>query len=111
MVLFLNEFQDRESDERAGKRTLVVVLGKERSIRIYAVGMVISYLFLLATVLTSLMPLLLILPLLTFPLTVKAISISSKHYNDIIELLPANGTTIMIHFTFGLLMALGFVLA
>ncbi|MHA1941221.1 MAG: 1,4-dihydroxy-2-naphthoate octaprenyltransferase [Candidatus Hodarchaeales archaeon] len=111
MLLFINEFQDRESDERAGKTTLVVVLGKERSVLIYAIGMVVSYLVLLIAILTSILPFLLILPMLTIPITIKAISVSLKHYNDIIELLPANGMTVMIHFSFGLLMAIGFVLS
>ncbi|MHA2236760.1 MAG: 1,4-dihydroxy-2-naphthoate octaprenyltransferase [Candidatus Hodarchaeales archaeon] len=111
MLLFINEFQDRESDERAGKTTLVVVLGKERSALIYAIGMVVSYLVLLIAILTSNLPFLLILPILTIPITIKAISVSLKHYNDIIELLPANGMTVMIHFSFGLLMAIGFVLS
>ncbi|MHA2053781.1 MAG: 1,4-dihydroxy-2-naphthoate octaprenyltransferase [Candidatus Hodarchaeales archaeon] len=111
MLLFINEFQDRESDERAGKTTLVVVLGKERSVLIYAIGMVVSYLVLLIAILTSILPFLLILPMLTIPITIKAISVSLKHYNDIIELLPANGMTVMIHFSFGLLMAVGFVLS
>lgn len=111
MVLFLNEFQDRESDERAGKRTLVVVFGKERSVKIYAIGMIMSYLVLFAAVLTSLLPITLLLPLITFPLAFKAISVSTKNYNEITELLPANGMTILIHFSFGLLMSLGFALA
>lgn len=111
MVLFLNEFQDSESDERAGKKTMVVVLGKERSVVIYSMGMVLSYLVLILAILTSILPFTLLLPLLTLPVAIKAVSTALNHYNDIIELLPANGLTIMIHFSFGLLMSVGFFLA
>jgi 1,4-dihydroxy-2-naphthoate octaprenyltransferase len=53
----------------------------------------------------------LLLPILTIPLAIKAIAHAKQHYEKIVELLPANGMTILIHFTFGLLMALSFVLA
>ena len=111
MVLFMNEFQDCEADARAGKRTLVVALGKQRAVKIYVVGMVLSYLFLLIGIFSSVFPLAAILPLLTLPLMAKALSIASKNYDTIVELLPANGLTIMIHFTFGLLLTLSFVIA
>ncbi|MHA1206560.1 MAG: hypothetical protein ACTSSO_03195, partial [Candidatus Hodarchaeales archaeon] len=57
------------------------------------------------------LPLVLLLPILTFPLGIKAITHARHHYEEIIELLPANGMTILVHFSFGLLMALSFVLA
>ena len=111
LVLFMNEFQDCEADELAGKKTLVVTLGKQRAVKIYTAGMVISYLFVLFAINTLIFPIAAILPLLTIPLAVKAISIASKNFNSIIELLPANGLTIIIHFTFGLIFAFSFVVA
>ena len=110
MVLFMNEFQDCEADEKAGKRTLVVSFGKKRSVRIYMIGMILSYLSLLLGILFSIFPITALLPLLTIPLLAKALSIASKHYEAIIELLPANGLTILIHFTFGLLFTFSFII-
>ena len=111
MVLFLNEFPDHEADSAAGKKTLVVSIGKRRSIRIYTLGMIVSYISLILAVIVFSLPLVLLLPILTLPLAMKAIIHASHHYEEIIELLPANGITILVHFSFGLLMALSFVLA
>ena len=111
MVLFLNEFQDCEADSAAGKKTLVVSLGKKKSVKVYTIGMLSSYIFLILAVLIFSLPIVLLLPVLTFPLAMKAITHAQQHYEKIVELLPANGITILVHFTFGLLMALSFVLA
>jgi len=111
MVLFLNEFQDCEADSAAGKRTLVVSIGKKKSIKIYIFGMIASYIFLVLAVFIFALPIVFLLPILTIPLAIKAITHAKQHYEKIVELLPANGMTILVHFTFGLLMALSFVLA
>ncbi|MHA2202460.1 MAG: 1,4-dihydroxy-2-naphthoate octaprenyltransferase [Candidatus Hodarchaeales archaeon] len=111
MVLFLNEFQDREADQEAGKNTLVVVLGKNSGIKIYLTGMIIAYVFLLVGIFSTIFPLSLILPFITLPLAVKAILTAAKNYKMIKELQPANAMTILTHFTFGIMMALAFILA
>ncbi|MFX1515478.1 MAG: 1,4-dihydroxy-2-naphthoate octaprenyltransferase [Promethearchaeota archaeon] len=111
MVLFLNEFQDKEADQEAGKNTLVVVLGKNSGIKIYFTGMIITYLFLFVGILSKIFPLSLILPFITFPLASKAILTARKNYQLIKELQPANAMTILTHFAFGITMALAFILA
>ncbi len=111
MVLFLNEFQDHEADSAAGKRTLVVSIGKKKSIKVYTIGMIVSYAFLTLAVFVFSLPIVLLLPLLTLPIAIKAITHARHNYEKIVELLPANGMTILVHFSFGLLMALSFVLA
>ena len=111
MVLFLNEFQDHEADSASGKRTLVVSIGKKKSIKVYTLGMIVSYVFLALAVFVFTLPIVLLLPIITLPIAIKAITHARDHYEKIVELLPANGLTILVHFTFGLLMSLSFVLA
>lgn len=111
MVLFLNEFQDMEADQEAGKNTLVVVLGKDSGIKIYLVGMTLAYIFLLVGIFSTIFPIPLILPFITLPLAVKAILTAAKNYHMIKELQPANAMTILTHFAFGIMMALAFILA
>ncbi|MFW9903843.1 MAG: 1,4-dihydroxy-2-naphthoate octaprenyltransferase [Candidatus Thorarchaeota archaeon] len=111
MVLFLNEFQDQEADQEAGKNTLVVVIGKDSGIKIYLAGMISAYIFLLAGILGTIFPLSLVLPFITVPLAAKAILTATKNYQLIKELQPANAMTIVTHFAFGIMMALAFILA
>ena len=111
LVLFLNEFQDSEADAKAGKNTLVVALGKKKSVKVYSVGMVLAYFTILLFVLLSWFPVITLLPLVTLPIAFKAVSHANQNYDKIKELLPANGQTILIHFVFGVLLAFSFVLA
>lgn len=111
MVLFLNEFQDKEADQEAGKNTLVVVLGKDSGIKIYLTGMVLAYAFLPIGIIGTIFPLFLLLPFITLPLATKAILTAAKNYKLIKELQPANAMSILTHFTFGIMMALAFILA
>ncbi|PWI48284.1 1,4-dihydroxy-2-naphthoate octaprenyltransferase [Candidatus Heimdallarchaeota archaeon B3_Heim] len=111
LVLFLNEFQDFEADATAGKNTLVVMLGKKKSVKIYSVGMILAYITLPLFVLLSWLPVITLLPMITFPVAVKAVTHANGNYDKIKELLPANGQTILIHFVFGLLLAVSFVIA
>lgn len=111
MVLFLNEFQDFEADLKANKRTLVVILGKKKSAIIYQIGLILTYSSLLLLLLILKLPLLVLLPVISFPLALKIIKIVRTNYLNINELLPANGQTIALHFIFGLLLIVGFILA
>ncbi len=111
LVLFLNEFQDSEADAKAGKNTLVVALGKKKSVKIYSVGMLLAYMSTILFVLLSWFSIVMLLPLVTLPIAFKAVTNANKNFDKIKELLPANGQTILIHFVFGLLLALSFVIA
>ncbi|MHA1214976.1 MAG: prenyltransferase [Candidatus Hodarchaeales archaeon] len=111
MVLFLNEFQDRDADLKAGKRTIVVALGKETSIKIFIAGIVMAYVSQFTIVMLFKLPLILLLPFISFPMVFKIIKIAKENYNAIHELLPANGMTIALHFIFGVLMIIGYLLA
>ena len=111
MVLFLNEFQDYEADKAAGKNTLVVSLGKETSLKIYVTGMILAYISYFAIIIVQGFSLPFLLPFITIPLTIKAVSIATKHYTKIKELEPSNALTILIHFTFGFLIAASFIIA
>ena len=111
MLLFINEFQDSEADQEAGKKTLVVVLGKRSAVKIYLIGMILAYVSLLLGVFSTIFPFLLVLPFITIPLATKAIITATRHYQQIKELQPANILTILTHFTFGIMMAVAFILA
>ncbi len=111
MVLFLNEFQDYEADKAARKNTLVVSLGKKTSLKIYVAGMILVYISYFGVIMVQGFSLPLLLPFITIPLTIKAISIARKQYTKIKELEPSNALTILIHLIFGILMAISFIIA
>jgi len=110
LVLYINEFPDRDADKAVNKRTLVVILGKERAMKIYNLLLASVYLYIIILSILHLLPFYTLIILLTAPMAFSAYSVSKKNFNRIRELLPANAMTIGLHLTIGLLISAGFIL-
>ena len=110
LILYINEFQDHKADKEVGKKTLVVVLGKARAIKLFYIFMLFNYIWIIFGIILDLLPIYTALILLTLPLCIKAINVARVNYDRIKELLPANASTIGLHLVFGILLSLGFVL-
>ncbi len=105
-VLWINEFPDAVSDEKAGKHNLVVVLGKRAARWGYVALMLGAPVAVLALIAAGTVPPLAALALLPLPVVVRAFRILFKHYEDR-QLVGANKDTIVVHLATGLLMAAG----
>lgn len=103
-VLYINEFPDYQADQAVGKRTLVVRLGRERAVPLYAVLMVAVYPWLVVGVWAGVFPTAALWGLLTLPLAVRAIQYARRHYASSFDLAPANALTIVCHLSLGLLL-------
>ncbi len=110
LILFINEFPDYEADKKVGKKTWVVLMGKRNAVKLFHALLLFTYLFVGYVVFVNIFPLYTLVVFLTLPLAIKAYLVSRKNFESIKELLPANGSTIMLHLSFGLLLSLGFVL-
>lgn len=110
LILYINEFQDHDADKKIGKRTIVVIIGKAKAIKLYYVFLIFNYIWVIFGIILGLMPIYTAVILLTLPLCIKAISVARINYDKIKELLPANASTIGLHLVFGILLSLGFVL-
>lgn len=110
LVLYINEFPDWEADKAVKKRTLVVILGKEKAIWIYYVLLSLVYVYIITGVIFGLYPVYTLITLLSIPLALKAVKTIHKNYNRINELLPANALTIALHSLIGLGLIIGYVI-
>jgi 1,4-dihydroxy-2-naphthoate octaprenyltransferase len=110
LVLFINEFPDYMADKTVGKRTLVVILGKKRSVILYHSLLAVTYLAIISLMMFKFLPLSCLIALLSLPLAFRAFVISKKNFDKIYELLPANASTIGLHSIIGLLLCIGFIL-
>jgi len=111
LVLFINGFQDAEADNLVNKRTLVVMLkSKKRAAAVYQISLVVVYAMVIIGIIIGYLPLYSLIAFLPIILAIKATSTLRKHYNSIHQLYPANGMTIILHLTTGLLLSLAFVL-
>ncbi len=109
LVLFINEFPDYEADKAVRKRTLVVLLGKEKAVGMYRSLLLLAYVFIVAMVAARVFPIFCLAALLTVPLGYGAATVSRRHYGSHPELLPANAATIALHFLIGISLTAGFL--
>lgn len=107
LILFINSFQDRDADEQADKKTSIVRLGKRRATWVYILAVIVAYASIVAIAVTYSVwwVLMACASVLLMPKTILSLR---RHFDDIIELLPANQGTIMFHLVTGVLLAVGF---
>jgi len=110
-LLYINEFHDVEADRTVGKKTLPVVLGRERAVWGYAALVGASYVTILAAVGARVLPLALLFGLLPLPLAFRAVRGAFRHHSDTPRLIPVSAATIQIHLVTGLLLCAGYVVA
>ncbi len=110
LVVFINEFPDYASDKSVGKNTLVVVLGREKAVRLYHALLALTYLYVILLVVSKIMPLSCLIVFLSLPLALKAFTVSRYNFERLDKLLPANVSTIGLHLIFGLLLCAAYLL-
>lgn len=108
-LLLLNEFPDAVHDATVKRRTLPISVGKKKAAIFYSALTIVTYLWIIGTVLTRDMPVFALLGLLTFPLAYKAISGAFK-FDDMSKLVPAMANNVMVVLLTQLLMAIGFII-
>jgi len=107
-ILVVNNYRDREEDHSNGKKTLAVIFG-ERFARIqYVFFMIVSYAILFVVYFTFKKSILIFLPLLSLPLSIKLIrmiyTLRGRELNKTLEL------TAKLSALYGLLFAAGILL-
>jgi 1,4-dihydroxy-2-naphthoate octaprenyltransferase len=110
-LLFLNEFPDREADQKGGRRHLVIAMGKENARFLFVVFLVASYLCIIVGVITQMMPVLALLGLGTVGFGWKAAKGALKYYDDTDQLIPALGMNVITILGTQALLAVGYMLA
>jgi 1,4-dihydroxy-2-naphthoate octaprenyltransferase len=110
-VLYINEFPDYRADRAVGKKTLVVVLGRERAVWGYVALLAAAYLVLVLGVVIRALPYTVLLALLPLPMAVQAIRGVRRFHSDVESLIPTNARTIQLDLLAGLLVCVGYILA
>jgi 1,4-dihydroxy-2-naphthoate octaprenyltransferase len=110
LLLFLNEFPDVEADKSAGRRHLVILIGRKKSAWVYAVSLVATYLSIVLAAVVGAAPVTVLVSLSTMPIAYKATRIVFKNYDRIAELVPAQGLNVTIILSTIALLAAGFLI-
>ncbi len=109
-ILYINEFQDYKADIKVGKNHLVARMGKKRAQVGYGIMMWMTYLIIVAGVVSQIISPWTILGLVTIPIAMKAVNTAKVYYDDYLKLAPANVGAIMSHLLTGLLMSIGYMI-
>lgn len=87
-VLFVNSFPDYDADKKHGRKTLVIVLGKDKASSAIWVFPGIIYGIIVAGVVSGIFPIISLMALATIPMAVQAAISLKKNYEDTNRLVP-----------------------
>lgn len=110
MVLFIASFPDYEADKSRGRKTLVIVAGKQRAASIFWAFPATACGIVILGVSAGLFPLLSLVMLLGIPLAVRSGLGLKKHYNKIDELVPFMSSALLFSRVAGALFVLGLII-
>ena len=110
LVLFIASFPDHDADKSKGRKTLVIVVGKEKAIKLFWLFPLVSYVIILIGVSVNLFPFLSLISLLSFPLMIKSGLGLQKNYDAIDNLVPFMSSTLQFSRLTGILFALSFLI-
>ncbi len=109
-ILFINEFPDYNADKGAGKRTIVVRLGRKRASRLYGVMIFILYIYTLVVGLLQFISPMTLMAFSTLPIGLFTAKHTLQHYDSPQDLAPANASGVALHLLFGISFSLAYVL-
>ena len=109
-VLFVNSFPDFDADKKHGRKTLVIVLGKEKAVSSIWIFPVIIYGVIITSVILGVFPIISLITLATMPLAIKFGVALKQHYQDIERLVPIMQGFVSFGRITGVLFVISFVL-
>jgi 1,4-dihydroxy-2-naphthoate polyprenyltransferase len=104
-VLFVNSFPDYQADRSRGRRTLVILLGRQRAAKIFPWMIVCTYALIIAGIFLGYLKIYSLASLLSAPFAVNAIKRISKSYQDVEKLIPVMGATVAYSRVTGVVLA------
>lgn len=110
LLNMLNNIRDRVKDAQSGRRTFVILVGKEKATQVVNFLLILCYVFVIIMSVTDLFAsLFLLLPLLSFKLYKKTMQLL-KDGDSPVELIPAMAMMGKFNTIYGLLLSIGVLL-
>ena len=109
VVLLVTSFPDYEADKKSGRRTLVILSGKQNSVKIFAGLIMVTCGMIIGGAIFNVIPVFSTIGLLSIPFAVKAIY-KLKRFNDPSQLVSSMANSIIYSRICGLLLAISFII-
>ena len=109
VVLLVTSFPDYEADKKSGRRTLVILSGKQNSVKIVAGLIIATCGMIIGGAIFNVIPVFSTIGLLSIPFAVKAIY-KLKRFNESSQLVSSMANSIIYSRICGLLLAISFII-
>ena len=110
LVLFIASFPDYDADKSKGRKTLVIVVGKEKARKLFWMFPFLAYFVIIIGILFNLFPILSLISLLSFPLIIKSGLGLQKNYDSVDALVPFMSSSLKFSRITGILFILSFLI-
>ena len=110
LVLFIASFPDHDADKSKGRKTLVIVVGKEKARKLFWMFPFLAYFVIIIGILFNLFPILSLISLLSFPLIIKSGLGLQKNYDSVNDLVPFMSSTLKFSRITGILFVISFLI-
>lgn len=109
VVLLVTSFPDYDADKKSGRRTLIIVIGKENSVKLFIMIIGITYAMIIGGCFFSVLPIFSTIGLLSIPFAIKAAH-RLRRFNDTRELVSSMANSVIYSRLCGILLALSFII-
>jgi 1,4-dihydroxy-2-naphthoate octaprenyltransferase len=109
-VLFVNSFPDFDADKKHGRKTLVIVLGKEKSTNAAWVFPFTIYGIIISSVILGIFPIISLITLATIPIVIKSGIALKQNYQEVEKLVPVMQGFVSFGRITGALFVISFIL-
>ena len=109
LVLLVTSFPDYEPDKKSGRRTLIIIIGKQNSVKLFIMIIGITYAMIVGGSIFKVLPIFSTIALLSIPFAVKAVH-KLRRFNDSGELVSSMANSIIYSRVCGVLLAISFII-
>jgi 1,4-dihydroxy-2-naphthoate octaprenyltransferase len=107
VILLVTSFPDYNADKNSGRRTLVILMGKKNSVKLFAIIISITYAMIMSGSIIGIIPVYSVIGLLSMSFAVKAIS-KLRKFNESTQLVSSMSNSIIYARLCGILLAFSF---
>lgn len=109
LVLLVTSFPDYEADKKSGRRTLIIVIGKENSVKLFIMIIGITCAMIIGGSIFKVLPIFSTIALLSIPFAIKAVY-KLRRFNNSGELVSSMANSIIYSRVCGILLAISFII-
>jgi 1,4-dihydroxy-2-naphthoate polyprenyltransferase len=110
LLLLINEFPDTEADKQGGRKHLVIHFGRQRAAYIYAFGLMLTFVIIMALPFLGMASKWVFLALIPLPVAIYTGFTAIRYYEDRSRIVKAMGNNVLIVLGTDLLMAVGIMI-